>query len=310
MVNNDSGVYGKELVQELSKDFNIKVYQKDEVMEKLKKKTIAEFYEIDQDFSQVLMDGQKPQVRVNRREPSNEFNDFEMKVGDLVNKLMFSSIVEEKSGEKIALSSLINDQVSIIVSTAKKTGVGRQVVISLLISFNLFCSIGMCYELAALKKERTLRRSLTTGNKPKIIIGAILGAQFIIIVIGYVALLLIYIFLNDKTLLSQALIIILNLMMTTAVALSLAVFVSRIVKDEKLIGVVMQIILVGTCFIGGSFVPVEILPKGISIFSRVTPQYWALQSIKDGRPDYSIIVLLFAVVLFTAGTVSTRSFAE
>lgn len=310
MVNNDSGVYGKELVQELSKDFNIKVYQKDEVMEKLKKKTIAEFYEIDQDFSQVLMNGQKPQVKVNRRETNKEFKDFEIKVQDLVNKLIFTSIVKEKSGENIAISSLITDQVNIKVSATKKTGVGRQLIISLLISFNLFCSIGMCYELAALKKERTLKRSLATGSKPKTIIGAILGAQFVIIVIGYAALLFAHIFINDKALLPQAPIIILNLMMTTAVALSLSVFVSRIIKDEKLIGVVMQIILVGTCFIGGSFIPIELLPKSISVLSRITPQYWAIQSIKDGRFEYSLIVLLFAAVLFTAGTVSTRSFSE
>ncbi|MDF2673399.1 MAG: hypothetical protein K0R09_1664 [Clostridiales bacterium] len=310
MVNNDSGIYGKELIQELSKDFDIKTSPKDEVMEKLKKKTLAEFYEINEDFTQTLMNGQKPQILVNRREQSNGFSDFEMKIEDLISKLMFTSKVEESSGEKIPLSSLISEKVNIKVNTTNNTDIATQLFINLFISFNLFCSIGMCYELAGLKSERTLKRALTTGSNPKTIIGAVLGAQFIFIVIGYIVLLLAYVFINDKVLLPQVPIIALNLMMTTAVALSLSVFVSRIVKDEKLIGVVMQIILVGTCFIGGSFVPIELLPKSISIVSRVTPQYWALQSIKEGRFEYALIVLLFAVVLFTAGTVSTRSFAE
>lgn len=310
MVNTDSGTYGKELIQELSKNFNVKLSQKDEVMEKLKKKTLAEFYEISEDFTETLMNGQKPQILVNRREGSNAFSDFEMKLEDLISKLMFTSRIEDNTGEKIQLSSLVNKEVNIKVSTTNNTDTVTQLFINLFISFNLFCSIGMCYELAGLKSERTLKRSLTTGSSPKTIIGAVLGAQFLFIVTGYIVLLLVYVFINNKVLLPQVPIIVLNLIMTTAVALSLSVFVSRIVKDEKLIGVIIQIILVGTCFVGGSFVPIELLPKSISIVSRVTPQYWALQSIKEGRFEYALIVLLFAVVLFTAGTVSTRSFAE
>lgn len=310
MVNNDSGTYGKELIEELSKDFNIRIFSGDRAMEKLKKKTLTEFYEINEDFSNSLMKGEKPQILVNRREKSNEFSDFEMKADALVNKLVFISRVEKSSGEKLPLASLINEEVNIKVSTESNTDMTSQLFINLFISFNLFCSIGMCYELAGLKSERTLKRSLTTGSKPRTIIGAVLGAQFIFIAAGYIVLFLVYVFINNNILLSKAPIIILNLIMTTAVALSLSVFVSRIVKDEKIIGVIMQIILCGTCFIGGAFVPIELLPKSITLISKVTPQYWALQSIKDSRPEYTLIVLLFAVVLFTAGTISTRSFAE
>lgn len=310
MVNNDSGNYGKELIEELSKDFDITIIEKDAGMEKLKKKTIAEFYEIEKDFTQALREGKRPGIIVNRREKSSQFSDFQMAVEDLISNVMFTSKVEVSTGEKIPLSSLTSEEINIKVSTTNKTDMATQMFLNLFISFNLFCSIGMCYELAGLKSERTLKRSLTTGNKPKTIIGAVLGSQFIFIIFGYIVMMLAYIFINDKALLPKAPIIAFNLVMTTAVALSLAVFVSRIVKDEKLIAVIMQIILTSTCFIGGSFIPIELLPKSIRLISRITPQYWALQSIKDGRFEYSLIVLLFAIVLFTAGTVSTRSFAE
>lgn len=310
MVNSDSGSYGNELIQELSKNFDIKLSSKDELMERLKKKTIAGFYEIDENFSQILMKGQKPQILVNRREQTNEFSDFQMELEDAVSKLMFTSRVKEYSGEEISLNSLKNKDISIKVSTTNNTDMVTEMFINLFISFNLFCSIGMCYELAGLKSERTLKRSLTTGSRPKTIIGAVLGAQFIFIIIGYISLLVAYVFINGRVLLPRVPIIALNLIMTTALALSLAVFVSRIVRDEKLIGVIIQIILCGTCFIGGSFMPIELLPKSITVLSKATPQYWAIQSIRNGRYEYSLIVLLFAVVLFTAGTVSTRSFAE
>jgi ABC-2 type transport system permease protein len=310
IVNNDSGIYGKEFVKVLSKDFNLKVYSKEQAIEKLKKKTIAEFYEIGSSFSEKLENGQKPQLIVNRRETTQGFSDFQMKVDELMNRLLFSAVVKDRSGEDISIDELSTDKVDIKVASTKNTGIGSQIAINMLISFNLFCAIGMCYELFALRSERTLKRSLTTGNRPSMIIGGIFGAQFIMVMIGYIALLFAYTFLNDRTLLAQTPIIILNLMMTTAVALSLAVCVVRVIKDEKLIGIVMQIILVGTCFVGGSFVPVEMLPKSITFLSKITPQYWAIQSIKEGNIGFSLIVLLFAILLFTAGTISTKSFAE
>lgn len=310
MVNSDSGAYGKEFIEELSKDYNITVIERGRGMERLKKKTLSQLYEIQQDFTKALMEGKRPGLTVNRREKSSQFSDFEMAIENLINDAMFTARVEKSTGEKIPLGDLRNEDVNIKVSTVNKTNMASQMFLNLFVSFNLFCSIGMCYELAALRSERTLKRSLTTGNKPKTIIGAVLGSQFVFIVIGYIVMMLVYVSLNDKALLAKAPIIALNLAMTTAVALSLAVFIARIVKDEKLIAVILQIILTSTCFIGGSFVPIELLPKSIRLISKVTPQYWALQSIKDGRFEYALIVLLFAAVLFTAGTVSTRSFAE
>lgn len=310
VVNSDAGIYGREFIGELSKDFKVKVLPREDALEKLKKKTISEFYELGRDFSKEVENGQKPQLIVNRREAIQGFSDFQIKSEELGKRLVFSTLVEKASGEKIELGDTANEEVNIKVSTERKTGMGSQMIINFLISFNLFCAIGMCSELFTLKSERTLRRALTTANTPKTIIGAILGAQFIVVFLGYAALLLIYAIINDKALLVQAPIIIINLMMITGVTLSLAVFVSRILKNEKLIPVILQIILVSTCFIGGSFVPIDMLPEGISLLSKFTPQYWAIKSIAEGRYEFSLIVLLFGILLFTAGTVSTRSFAE
>lgn len=309
-VNKDKGVYAKELIKEIEKNSNVKLLSQDEAMERLKKKTITSFYIIDEQFSNKIQAGEKPQIEVSRREKSTSFNDFHLELDNYINKLMFIAIVDEESGERLALSSLQDENTEIKVTTTKSAGMGTQMFISLLVSFNLFCSIGMAYELAALKKERTLKRSLTTGSKPRTIIGAILGGQFIVTAFGYIILLYVYVFLNKNSILPQAPIIAINLLMTTALSLSLAVFISRIIKDDKLIGIVIQIVLCGSCFIGGSFLPYELLPKGIKYLSKFMPQYWTLQSIGEGKIEYSLIVLLFAIVLFTAGTISTRSFVD
>ncbi len=310
IVNLDRGIYGEKFIEGMEKDYNVKLYSSEGAMEKLKKKQIAEYYEIGENFSQLIEGGEKPELTVNRRETAREYSNFNIVANDLINRFIIKSTIEKATNEEIALSSLDSEVVNIKTVTTKTTDMATQISIRLLISFNFFSAIGICYELFALKTERTLKRSLTTSNKPKIIIGSILGAQFIIVYVSYIAVLFINIILNKKELIAQAPIISFNLAMTTAVALSLAVFISRIVKNEKLIVVVLQIVVCSTCFIGGSFIPIEILPKSISFLSKFTPQYWALESIKTGRYEYSFIVLLFALVLFTAGTISSKSFAE
>jgi ABC-2 type transport system permease protein len=310
MVNSDKGIYGEYLIKELSKDFTVKAYTREQGIEKLKKKIIPDFYEINEDFTESLENGQKPQLSVNRRESMQSFSDFEIQANEVINKLLISAMIESVSGEKVSLDSLDKADAAIKVVSTKSTSMASQMTINFLISFNLFVAIGMCYELVALKNEKTLRRSLTTANSPATVIGAVFGAQFIIVILGYTVIFFANAFINNRELLPQAPIIMLNLTMTTAVALSLAIFVDRIVKNEKLIVIVLQIILCGTSFIGGSFMPLEYLPKGITTLSRFTPQYWAIESIKAVRYEYSLIVLLFAVLLFTAGTVSAKSFAE
>lgn len=302
IVNSDSGIYSNELIEELSKSYKISIYTKDEALENLRNKRIKEFYEIDEGFSKALENGQMPDLKAYRREPLNSFNDFEIKVKSIVNKLTTIAQIEKSSGVNTPLSSLNSKEVKVKVNTLNNTNVNNQILINLLISFNFFCAIGMCYELFALRDEKTLTRSLYSSNKLSTIIASILGGQFLLTFLEYVFVYFLSVIVYDKALIINAPITILNLLMTTLTALSLAVFISRILKNEKLISVVLQMIICCTCYIGGAFTPVEFLPKSISFFSKFTPQYWAIESIKTGRYEYSLIVLLFAVLLFTAGT--------
>jgi ABC-2 type transport system permease protein len=150
-------------------------------------------------------------------------------------------------------------------------------------------------ELFELKKQNILKRSFTTANKPETIIGGVLGALFIVSSIAYSGAFLLSSYIFSSSNLKKAPVIVLNIVCLVMVALSIGVFITRIVKNENLINMVLQIIIALTCFIGGSFMPIEFLPKGITMFSKFTPQYWALQSINTGNAWLSIIVLMFSL---------------
>ena len=59
---------------------------------------------------------------------------------------------------------------------------------------------------------------------------------------------------------------------------------------------------------GGSFAPYEFLPSAVRMFSKFTPQYWAIESINTGNIYLAGIVVLFGIALFTAGTFKVRRF--
>jgi hypothetical protein len=60
VVNNDSGSYGQIFVEELSNEYKLKLYSREDALENLKKKLITEFYEIEDGFTEGIKKGQKP----------------------------------------------------------------------------------------------------------------------------------------------------------------------------------------------------------------------------------------------------------
>ena len=216
----------------------------------------------------------------------------------------------EKSGQKVSLEDLSYNKSNIEVTGKNAKTTGDIVMLNMIISFVLFGAIGITMELLGLKKQNILSRSFTTSNTSKTIIGGVLVAMFILASIGYGIVYLANLTINSLGDPSEAPVILINIAALSLVSLSLGVFVARVIKNENMLQAVLQIVISVTCFIGGSFMPIEYLPKSITVLSKFTPQYWALQSINTGNAWLSIVVILFAVVLFTAGTFKVKNFVE
>lgn len=309
IINSDRGIYGEEFIKEIEKNSKVKVYQKDEGIERVRKKRISLCYEIPEDFSELISKGEKPQIISHKIESGVEPGNFQLSANSLINKMILRE--ELKNNRKsISLEALSYEKNNINVIGKDKEAMSDIITLNMIISFILFGSIGISMELFELKRQNILKRSFATSNKPKTIIGGILVALFLISSLGYSGIFLLNLFINSNSYLNKAPIIILNIMFLVLLALSLGVFITRIIKNENLIAVVLQIIICFTCFVGGSFMPIEFLPKGIRVFSKFAPQYWALQSIETGNVWLSFIVVLFALALFTAGTFKTKNFID
>ncbi|GFZ33460.1 membrane protein [Clostridium zeae] len=308
IVNSDKGSYSNEFVQEIQTNTKIKIYDKNTATEKLKKKNISVFYEMPEDFSDKIEKGEKPQIISYKLGSSSDLGNFQLNADSLINNMLLKN--EFKSnGKDINLKALNYKEANISVVGKDKANFGDAMVLNLIISFALFSSIGISMDLFHLNEQNIIVRSFTTANKPGVIIGAILGALFIISALSYSSIYILSALVNSPSMLSKAPIAILNIICLALVSLSLGILVTRVVKKENYINVVLQIIVGVTCFVGGSFMPYDFLPKSVTAFSKFTPQYWALQSINTQKPEYALIVVLFSIVLFTAGTFKVKRIA-
>lgn len=307
IINSDKGKYGLEFINEIKKNTNIKVYEKNNGLEAVKNKRIPLCYEIPDNFSELIMKGEKPQIISHKLQKGTETGNFQLNANSLINKIFLRN--EFKNYNKnVSLEDLSYENTKIEMVGSDKEELGDVIILNMLISFVLFGAIGISTELVKLKSQNIFKRSFTTSNSPQVIIGAVLGALFIISSVTYVAIFLVSSLLNSHSSLNKAPVIIINIIFLVLVSLSLAIFVTRVCKNENLINVVFQIIISFTCFVGGSFMPIEFLPKSISMFSKFTPQYWALRSINTNNIGLSFMVVLFSFLLFTAGTYKTKKF--
>lgn len=303
----DKGSYGEEFVNEVEKNTGVKLYDKNDALERVKKKRLSVVYEIPENFTEQIKNRQKPQIISYKIEKSTEPGDFQFNADSVINKMMLREEFKN-SGYNVSLQSLSHKASDIKVIGNEQSKMGDVIILNMIISFALYGAIGISMELFELKKQNILKRSFTTANKPETIIGGVLGALLIVSSVAYSSAFLLSSYIFSSSNLEKAPVIVLNIVCLVMVALSLGVFITRIVKNENLINMVLQIIIALTCFIGGSFMPIEFLPKGITMFSKFTPQYWALQSINTGNAWLSIIVLMFSAALFTCGTFKAKNF--
>ncbi|WP_160669924.1 ABC transporter permease [Clostridium sp. C8-1-8] len=311
VVNSDRGSNGSEFIKEIKTNTKIEVYDKAKAEERLKRKNIGVFYEIPEDFSEKLAKGEKPQIAAYKLESNKDLGNFQLNANTVINHMVLRSEFKNNNKE-ISLKDLSYEDTKISVVSKDKSNfsIGESITLNLIISFVLYSSIGISMELFHLGEQNIITRSFTTGNKPKVILGAILISLFLISVVSYSVIYTLSALISSPSMLLKAPVAILNLSCLALVSLSLGILVSRLVKNESYINVTLQAISAITCFLGGSFMPYELLPKSITVFSKFTPQYWAIQSINNQKPQYALIVVLFALVLFTAGTFKTKSIAN
>jgi ABC-2 type transport system permease protein len=311
----DKGSYSKELLEELKIKDNIFFNESSKALELLEKNEIAALYEIPENFTEKIYKGEKPQIRVLKREEGNATLITEISLNDSINKKTKEEILTNakiiNSDKELYLDSLKTT----IIQDKKSSVIEKEALapLLLLIYFIILSSNNIGTELLNLKKDRVLTRAITTNSKGYEIIGSLFLAMFLLqFIINLLVLFVSKIILKFP--LTNFYIIFINIMFAILISMSLGLFITRIFKNPAVATYVLIIICIATFLLGTIAIAgdsIREIPWILGNLAKFTPQYWLLDSIYNGRLFPNVFaLLLMVIVLFTAGNLRLRNFAN
>lgn len=109
----------------------------------------------------------------------------------------------------------------------------------------------------------------------------------------------------------------LNALAYMLVCLSIAFFTARVVKNDGELNMVANVVGLATGFLGGAFVPLEMMNEGVKKISKFVPSYWyvisndiiwKLESFSEAGEIYIniIVTVAFAIAVFAVAMVVNR----
>lgn len=305
----DKGSYGAELVERISP----KVVENEEkkAMKMLEENEIIAVYIVEKDFSENLREGSKPAIKSYKLQKGNGTDSVELAMNDFIKEKMKSNILL-KDGVIDNSKELKNN--SLKVETQYKKGLfggDAKLVLFMIFYFVLMASSSISSELIALRKQKILKRAVTTANKGYEIIGSIYLSLFLIQItyftIDLIILGQVFKLGRNELLLGAGIIAILSL-----ISISLALVATRICENEGVVNISLVMInIVGLFLATLTQLPQGIInvPKYVLNLAKFTPQYWAVEIVDKGMLFPGIFILILMIVaLFTCGNIKSNNY--
>ncbi|MDF2675519.1 MAG: family transporter protein, partial [Clostridiales bacterium] len=311
VINLDKGSLGKEMLEELGVS-NLYV-DKVQAIKDLKNYDYLALYEIPESFSENINENTKPIINSYKIEEGNNTGVFEANLEEKVNELLKANILIDN--KIISNRSEIDKNIIDLQYNLKQGLLTTESFfpILLILFFLVTFSSNISTDLLSLRKGKILERFLSTNNKGYQIMGSIylsmLIAQTTMYTLSFVVMDVIF-----KYKFENFGMLVLNIVLMSAISISLGVMISRIFQDPGVATVVITLLSIVLFFIyvGGMNGETSTSVTGILVtLSKFTPFYWAMDSIEKSIlfPN-AFILILMALVFFSAGSIKYSSFAK
>lgn len=307
----DKGYYGDKLIKDLKIEDDVHHEKNSEkVLESLKNNDIIAIYEIPKNFTEKIRKGEKPIINTYKREKGNGTDLIEKRINEEINKMLKVNLLLKNKIIKNN-SELYNYKVKVEIKRNKIVSDNSMMTSFILISYIFFTANYVVSKVLSLRKQNILKRAITTPNRPWKIIGGIYIGMFFTIVLIYSIIALV----GRKIAyypIEYLPMVIINVILMTLIAMSVGVFLTRISKNEGLTSMIVSMIGTANVFLG--FKTLGNNAQGSIVLNNLTklsPFYWSFDSIKNLKlfPN-AIILILIALVFFTAGNIKLRNFVN
>lgn len=308
----DEGTYGEEILKEMNIDEKIFYNDEDKAIELLEKSEVVAVYQIPEDFTEKIQNGEKPNIKAFKREEGNTTLAFELKLEDEVNKKIKKEILI-KNGIIKDSGEFFNYNRKTEVIKLGEARVDREFALAMVmvIYFIILSSSTIGEKMISMRKQNILSRAMSTANRGYEILGSLCLSILALQVIANFTVVII-----SKLIIGFSIpsffIVLANIVLASLFSITFTMFMTRIFENQGVVSFGAVIFSITSMLLSlvaseaSSFPKVPFIIKNLGKF---TPFYWLMDSVENLKlfPN-AIVVFLMILVLFSAGNYKLKNF--
>lgn len=306
IIDKSNSNHSTEVIERLSEEYSIGTLegQIEDNFNLLRENKLGAIYVIDDNFQDLLDNGELPKIKCYRTEAASG----SIMAEDIITNYV-SGVVEEDVSEGLSTNSTI----AVIVDEEVDSKDDYRMTVLMICYFMIMGGSVIAGEIIKLREQKILKRTIATSNSDVTILGSLFISSFIIQgVLSCLAFIILTILLKlpNNNIPQGILIIFLGSLVTT----SIIVAVTRWIKNVTLASlstVVFGLTTFGLGTFGSELDSFENVPEIIARISVISPFTWLLKIIDTGKIIIPILIIsLMAIMFFTAGSFRLREFVK
>lgn len=179
----------------------------------------------------------------------------------------------------------------------------------------------ICLVLSSFKEENIHKRTVISSmNYKKFNRKLLLSNALFSLVLWLFYIILSFIILKGSMFTINGLIYVLNSFVFSICALSIAFLIGNLLNNKNAINGIVNVIALGSCFLCGAFVPMELLPNSVLKIAHILPSYWYiktnelvktldrfnLETLKPIIINISVIIIFTIIFITITNIISAR----
>lgn len=285
IVNNDKdGVLTKNLVDYLNKNTNIvKIKDSEEARDDaLFYRDVSYIIYIPTSYSKNVLNG------INNTLDIKSTNDYNASLAEMILKKyievenVYASIYSDEAKIINAINKNLETNSNVEITSKLNTTTMEKT--ARFYNFASYCIMAVtiyivCLVLSSFHNEMINKRIVVSSMNYKKHNRLILGASFAYALIVWILYIVLgIILLGDVMFTIRGLIYVLNTLIFTFVALTLALLISTITNNKNAISGIVNVVALAQAFLCGAFIPTQWLPNSVLTIAHVLPAYWYINT--------------------------------
>ena len=268
-------------IEENSKIVNLK-NSEDAINDGLFYRDVNYVIYIPKNYNRDFMDGKNPKIDI------KSTGDYKSSYAEMLlsRYIKVANIYKKSINNKDELISKINETLSKkskveIISKLDTNGLTKATFYYNFASYSMLACLiyVICLVLSSFKNIKIQKRTIISStNYKKINRQLLLSNCLFSIILWLLYIILSFILIKDVLFSNQGIIYLLNSLLFTICATTIAIFIGNLVSNKNAISGIVNVVALGSSFLCGAFVPMEWLPDGVLKIAHILPSYYYVSS--------------------------------